>query len=221
MGVKTFSEMQDDLKFELGQRDDLDDYYDDWINAAYKTLTTSQKLFKMKKKLYFPQLETSGSVNTVDGTAYIAVPATCLIIRDIWNSTEDQILRQIGAREYREKLGRADTDAEGAPTLWNRQGSNIYLYPTPDDVYALTVYFKRRVTTLSSTSDVTLLGEEWDNMIVKLAVLQSLARLKEYGYLEAEQSLWAEEADALSGIYYEEEKARNVVWHVDPTYLGR
>lgn len=220
MGVKTFAQMQADLKFELGQRDDLDDYYDDWINAAYKTLTTSQKLFKMKKKLYFPQLETSGNVNTVDGTAYVAVPATCLIIRDIWNSTDDQILRQIGAREYREKLGRANTSSEGAPTLWNRQGSSVYLYPTPDAVYTLTVYFKRRVTTLTGTA-VTLLGEEWDNMIVKLAVIQSLARLKEYGYLEAEQALWAEEADALSGIYYEEEEARNVVWHVDPTYLGR
>jgi len=141
----------------LGQRDDLSAYVDDWINAAYLTLTTQSRFWGLKRDFYFPELETSSSANTVDGTNYVAIPTDALVIRSVFDTTSTTKLRNMAQSKFLEYTDRADTTAESNPTEWIRQGAYIYLHPTPDAVYALTIHYRKRPALLTGSA-VTVIG---------------------------------------------------------------
>lgn len=187
MGNRTFSTFQDNLIFELGERTDIDSRVDDWINTAYMTLTCKSLFPELRQPFIFPELETSTSSDTTDGTAYISAPTDALFVRTCWDSTSDKKLTKIALRDYWDKTGRADTDSEGAPTEWVRHGSYIYLSPTPDDTYSITVYYRKRPTALSEDADTTVIGAEWDEIIQRLAKVQSLIRFGEYDKVAPER----------------------------------
>ena len=219
MGTKLFSAFQADLTFNLGKRSDVADYVGDWINTAYMTLTTGNRVWGLKKDFYFPELETSTTASTVDGTAYVSVPTDALIVRTVWDSTSDRKLDRIELVTYSEYTGRADTTAEDAPTKYMRRGGYLYLYPTPDAVYSLTIYYRKRPTLLSGASDVTAIGAEWDEPLVKLATAQSWLRLQNI----EKYKLWREEflsdVSALIGIYDQEERDEKGFIRPDPAYM--
>ena len=103
MGTYTFDVFRDGLKLEMGQRADLEspvNWYSAWINSAYLGLTTRDRFFDMKKSFWFPQLETSGTATCTAGTAYVLAPTDALIIRRIWNTTDDAYLKPITKDEY-------------------------------------------------------------------------------------------------------------------------
>jgi len=208
------------LKFELGQRTDLEsptNFYKTWINAAYISLTTRDKLFGMNKSFWFPQLETSGTATTAAGVAYVIAPVDLLITRRIWNTTDDAYLKPITKDEYYKRLGKATTANRGTPTEYVRLGANIYLSPTPDDsTTALTIYYRMVPAVLVEATDVTVLGQEWDEPILKLAVIQAQQKLKEYDMAELEKKAWIEDVLGLMGIYNQEERARETVLGMDP-----
>lgn len=219
MGTKTFTEFQDDLVFNLGKRADLDTYKDDWINTAYMTLTTGNRFWGLKKNFYFPELETVGSANTVDGTAYISTPADCLVIRQVWDSTSDVKLDRIGWKTYVEYTGRADASSEAAPSEYIRQGAYIYLYPTPDAVYAMRVYYRKRPAVLTG-ANTTVIGAEWDEPIVKLATAQSWLRLQDLGKYKAWREEFLSDVSGLIGIYDREEEDEDGFIRPDTAYLN-
>ena len=223
MGDLTYSDMQTRLQLELGQRDSLaspTNWYGIFINTAYLTLTTRKWLFGMKKKLYFPELETSSTATTTDGTAYVSTPTDALIIRGVWDSTNDRMLDWIPKEEYWDRTGRADTNAEGIPTKYVRYGSRIYLCPTPNSsTIGLTIYYRKKPTALTITAQVTEIGREWDEPIIKLAAIQAMMKLKEYDFAEIEKRAWVEDVSALVDIYYDEAKQLNSHIQPDSVYL--
>jgi len=207
------------LKFELGQRTDLEsptNFYKTWINAAYISLTTRDKLFGMNKSFWFPQLETSGTATTVAGVAYVLTPDDALVIRRIWNTTDDAYLKPITKDEYYKRLSKATTSTRGTLTEYVRLGTSIYLSPTPDAATALTIYYRKVPDVLDATTDVTVLGAEWDEPILKLAVIQAHQRLKEYDLAELEKKAWTEDVLGLMGIYNQEERANETVLGMNP-----
>jgi len=208
------------LKFELGQRTDLEsptNFYKIWINAAYISLTTRDKLFGMNKSFWFPQLETSGAATTTAGVAYVLTPDDALIIRRIWNTTDDAYLKPITKDEYYKRLSKVTTASRGTPTEYVRLGTNIYLSPTPDDsTTSLVIYYRMVPAVLGASMDVTVLGAEWDEPILKLAVIQTHQRLKEYDLAELEKKAWVEDVLGLMGIYAQEERANETVLGMNP-----
>ena len=208
------------LKFELGQRTDLEsptNFYKIWINAAYISLTTRDKLFGMNKSFWFPQLETSGAATTTAGVAYVLTPDDALIIRRIWNTTDDAYLKPITKDEYYKRLSKVTTASRGTPTEYVRLGTNIYLSPTPDDsTTSLVIYYRMVPAVLGASTDVTVLGAEWDEPILKLAVIQTHQRLKEYDLAELEKKAWVEDVLGLMGIYAQEERANETVLGMNP-----
>jgi len=208
------------LKFELGQRTDLEsptNFYKIWINAAYISLTTRDKLFGMNKSFWFPQLETSGTAMTTAGVTYVLTPEDALVIRRIWNTTDDAYLKPITKDEYYKRLSKVTTASRGTPTEYVRLGTNIYLSPTPDDsTTSLVIYYRMVPAVLGASTDVTVLGAEWDEPILKLAVIQTHQRLKEYDLAELEKKAWVEDVLGLMGIYNQEERARETVLGMDP-----
>lgn len=220
MGAYSFENFRDYLKLELGQRTDLEspvNYYSVWINAAYLSLTTRDKLFGIIKSFWFPHLESNGTATTTAGVAYVLTPADALVIRRIWNTTDDAYLKPITKDEYYKRLSKATTASRGTPTEYVRLGANIYLSPTPDDsTTALTIYYRMVPPVLEDDDDVTVLGPEWDEPILKLAVIQAHQKLKEYDLAELEKKEWTEDVLGLMGIYNQEERARETVLGMDP-----
>ena len=215
MGTETFATFRQGLKFELGERldlsthSDLGDMYGKWINTAYLTLTTMDSIQGVRGHLYFPELHISDTTqSTADGIAYINVTTGTQYVEGIWDTTNDVKMENISWTEYKSYSGRADTNAEGKPTEWVRRGGYLYLYPTPDSIYACTIYYKKKPTALTGTN-ATEIGSEWDEAILKLAVIFGLTKLKRYEDAAIEKKAWTEMMYGLVGMYNKEKRDRS------------
>ena len=213
MGVYTFSEFKDYMKLRFGQMTELEsvnsvNMYGVWINAAYLDLTTKHKMWEIGLDFEFPELKTSDdSQATSDGVAYIDVPSDCLIVTDVDDTENDNRLDWRPWGWYISQTGRSDTDQEGTPDFWVRYGSYIYLYRTPDDAYDMEVWYRKKPALLSAATGVTLIGSEWDELILELACYKGFRWIHDYdkaGSCKEEiKSLLLERL----GIYNQEKRA--------------
>lgn len=227
MGVYTHDDMSKYVKFRMGRRTDLssvesEDFYSLFVNSAYKELTSKNGLFGIKgfhKRIYFPELEDADtSQSTSDGVAYINVPTRALVIRAVEDTTNDRILDPISWSEYKGNIGRADTDAESKPTQWTRRGTYIYLFPTPDDTYAITIDYRRKITSDISGSSTTEIGGEWDEPIVQLATYKGFMWMNDFEKAQAVKAEFMETTADLLGIYFQDEVGKISYMYRDPAY---
>lgn len=232
MGSLNFSEFKAELKLQIYQRDDLDsvsgvDYIGEWVNRAYIDFTTRDRFWELRfpADFYFPELEViDASKSTSDGVAYVDTPAKTLLVRWVWDSTNDYKLTRFESWiKYIEKTGRATAASEGKPTKYIRVAGGgtdrIYLYPTPDTAYSLEIG-RRKIPAELTGTDVTAINEIWDEPILKLAVIQTLMRLKEYEKARIEKAEWIDmvrsKVDVYSQEYRDAKKAKIIP---DITYL--
>lgn len=232
MGVKSFLSFQDELTLELGERTDTDvtTRIGGWINTAYITITTKSKIPGTNKDLSFPDLNTDTGTEgdaqeTADGTKYVLAPANCLYIQNVEDTTSDVRLTKMAWRDYIDTTGRNTVGSRSAPTEYCRRGVTslkkkyVYLLPTPDGAYGITIYYKKRPALLSANADTTIVGIEWDEIILKLAVAQSLMKLKRYDEAEKEFDLYKDMFKDIAGIYdYENLDAEDEI-QTDINYL--
>ena len=209
MGVQQFSEFKDELQVEMGENTALAslggiNFYGRWINSAYITLATQNKMWGIRRSFTFPELEDIETDVTVDGSATIDCPSDALIIRHVWDSTNDVKLIGIPFATYITYSGRADTSAEGKPTQWVRNGDNIYLYPTPDDEYTIYTYYRKRPAKLVDDDDTTVIGVEWDEPILRLAKSLALRKLQQYDEAKKEKEEFIDMIRGIVGIYDQE-----------------
>jgi len=95
-GALTFAYLKEMVKLRLGNNaawsaagDSSLDYYGIWVNSAYRMLCTQDKVLGLPKKLYFPELLTSTTKTTTDGTAYVTVPSDVLYITEVYDTTHN------------------------------------------------------------------------------------------------------------------------------------
>ena len=215
MGTTTFSEFKDQLKFELGERTDLSshstlgDLYGDWIDLGYLTLVTSNDIQGVKRSLYFPELFTEDtSQSTADGTATVNKPTDALYVEGVIDTTSDFEMENISWKEYKGYTGRSNSDSRATPREWTRRGDLIYMHPTPDAVYAITIYYYKRPAVLTGT-DVTAIGKEWDEAVLKLSVVFGLMKLKRYEEAAVEKKAWIQLLEGITGMYDKERRDRD------------
>jgi len=219
-GVMTFAEFQSELFYELGNDTETDGYRGDWVNRAYRTLTTQDKFFGKDIQLYFPELETFSTDTTADGTLSVSTPSDAHFVRAIWESSSDVKMINISWRDYVERTGRGTEGARGAPTLWTRRGGNIYFYPTPDGAYGLTIYYKKHIDEMTANADTTEIGEEWDESILKLAVIQSMYRRKRYADAEKEEGIFLNMVSGVASAHNHEAEDRESRRYPDQTWMS-
>ena len=220
-GTWTFAQFTSFLKFMMGNRTDLEsptDYYDIWVNDAYIQLTTQDKFWGINRSFRFPQLETSKTYSTADGTAYIAVPDNALIIREVYDTTNNKRLTWIPWQEYIKKTDRTDTSAEANPTKWTRYENSVYLYPTPGSVNVMTEYY-RKIPAVLSGSGTSELDTAWDNPILLLAAYKGFLWMGEYDKAKTMRQEFVDTIGSLMTIYGQEEKARVESWRPDEAYM--
>ena len=225
MGTINFGAMKEYTKFQFGNNTEFEavgssatNFYGLWVNRAYNHLTTMDRFFGVRRDFYFPQLETSSTASTVDGTAYVSVPTDCLIIREIYDTTNNRKFVNIPHSEYVGYTSRADTTAEGKPTSWVRQGTYIYLYPTPDAAYTLRIYYRKIPTVLSADGAVTAIGDEWDDIVVQLAVYYGKSWTGDYEGAKMAREDVNDRIASLISIYGKEKRAMLKYFHLDEAY---
>jgi hypothetical protein len=212
MGALSCSTLKEFVKFRMGNRGDLSaagdsslDYYLIWVNSAYRQLCTQDRIFGLPKKLKFPQLHTSTTKTTTDGTAYVTEPTSCLYITEVYDTTNNVKLDRISWKEYIGYTDRTDTSAEGDPTEWVHQLSRIYLHSTPATTGdTLTIYYKKLVSDLSGTL-TTDIGAEWDDVIVELATYKAHTWLGEYDKAKFCREAFIEMAGGLADLSFKDE----------------
>ncbi len=211
MGALTFSEFQTYTLFQLGgpSRTELmspTNYIARWVNDAYSDLTTKNRYMGLRKNFVFPELETSTALYTVDGRNYLTTPSDCLIVRYVYDKTNNVKLDRINWYTYISYTDRANTSSEGSPNEWVRSAGKIYIHPTADAAYTMDVFYKKKVPALSASADVTLIGSEWDNIIVQLAVIKGSQWMSEWDKAKVLKADWMETVSGMLGIYDQEER---------------
>jgi hypothetical protein len=202
--------MRDRALFQLGgpTRTELTgttNYIGIWVNQALRDLTTKNRYMGLRKNFVFPQLETSTDDTTVDGQTYIDVPSDALIVRHLYDTTNNKKLSRIRWYDYVDYTDRETTTAEGKPTEWVRSSNKLYLHPTPDDAYVIDIFYKKLHPELSADADVTLIGDEWDDVLVQLAVIKGQMWMNDWDKVKALKEVWLEDVSGMLGIYDQEE----------------
>jgi hypothetical protein len=224
MGRLTFDELKSATKFQFGNNDAIEspvNYYATWVNRAYIKLTTQDKFWGLKRSFYFPQLQTVELSSTVDGVPYISVPDDALVINEVHDDTNDSKLTWVPWSEYIGYSGRATASSEGQPAQWVRNGLYIYLSPTPDAAYVMSTYYRKIPLALVLPNEVTIIGEEWDEPIIQLAVYMGKMWM---GNFEAAKALKAELLETLGSlmtVYAKESMATDTHIQPDAMYLRR
>jgi hypothetical protein len=174
----------------------------------------------VRRTFYFPQLMSSSTATTTDGTAYVSAPAS-LYVTQVFDTTNGRKLDWIPWKKYIEYTDRTDSTKEGDPTEWNHYGAYIYLHPTPGTTGdTLTIYFKRLVADLTGT-DTTIIGAEWDEPILELAAYKAFRHIGEYEDAKVSREGFLELAAGLADVSKNEEKDTNQSWEPSLSYLGK
>ena len=223
MGSKALSTFQADLILEIGSRTDVTAALQkQWLNSAYLDLTTRDRFWGVRVpfRYMFPELNTSTTTGTTTTAyrPYISVPSDMLVTHTIIDTTNDQKLKNMSWSDYIRKTGRNNSDDADKPTRWLRYGSYYYLYPTPDSSYVMEVFYRKRPAELSAATDVTAIGAEWDEIILKLAVIQTLMRFKDYEKAEAEKKEWLDVVASKVLLYTHEMGDRGDYMKPDQSY---
>jgi len=222
MGIRQFSDFKAELKVGVGKQsiDSIDgvDYSGKWINSAYMTLATQNRMWGLKKNFTFPELETHQTAVTEDGSETVNAPSNCIIARHVWDSTNDYKLTGISFEDYITYTGRDTAASEGKPTEWVRNGDYIYLHPTPDDEYTLYIYYRKRPAYLVADDDTTDIGAEWDEPILTLAKSIALERLQQYEASKKVRENFIDMVRGVVGIYDQESFDRQGFRKVDTSY---
>jgi len=193
-------------------------YYGLWVNRAYNHLTTQDRFLGVRRDFFFPQLETYSAPSTSDGVKYVETPSDALVIRQVYDSTNNRLLRNISQSEYLSYTDRSTTTAEGEPTEWVRNGAYINFHPTPDATYALEVHYRKIPAAMTSDSATTEIGDEWDDVIVQMAVYYGKLWTSDYEGAKVVAADVNDRIASLVSVYGKEERARHKYLHLDETY---
>lgn len=225
MGLITLTEAKAKLLVRFQNRTEFQsigsvDYFGVWLNDALTQLTASDRIPFAKRPIRFPELETSTDVSTADGVPYISVPGDCLKPFHVYDKTNGRRLDWIPLKQYVEYTDRADTGAEGPPSEWHRAGLRIYLHSTPDAIYVMEVWYKKRHP-LWEGDNATLIGSEWDEPILELAAYKAHSWVGEFDRAKAAKEAYMELIVPLLTNAFADEKERNEYWRPDDQYFRK
>lgn len=163
-----YSTLVSEITQRLGNRSDITARVPIWLNDAYMEVLLSPRFA-------FFELDQSTTITTADGTRTYSLAS----ITDLWfilsvrDTTNSQRLRRAHVREFDDIQY-----TEGQPNRYARFGNTLELDPTPDGTYTLTVRYRKRPSELSDGGS-PVMGREWDEVLIALAVLKGREALEQ------------------------------------------
>ena len=180
---KSFTTFKSELLWALGglASADVNSQEGNWINVAYLDFCSKNKFlrFEVPQTFDFPELNTTTTETGNDGDAYIPKPSDGLLVYAVWDMTNDNELSYKDHSWYVAQAGRADASCEARPSCWIPYGDKLYLYPTLNAEYNFRIYYRKRPALLTGTN-TTVIGAEWDEPILMLAVIRGFMLLRDF-----------------------------------------
>lgn len=154
------AQLRTDLRSAVGSptvNDVTDDMLTSLINKAHRYIAT-----------VYPNLSSRVVVTTqtVIGTQDYAVPADCFAVREVWDSTNNVKLTKRGERWAAEHKWLTPTNAR--PHSYVRFVNVLQLWPPPDGIYNIDMYYQQTIQDMAADSDVPVIPIPWhDGLVLK------------------------------------------------------
>jgi len=166
MGTLTLTQMENEIRYNLGGRTDLDSRLVTFLNWA-QTEIARQYTFRELQ-------QTDTTKTTVDGQDYIAAPTG---IKDLFSirlldGTSSRKLIYVPDRTFDALVPKPDEYTEGRPSHFYVWGGNFYLWRIPDDAYSTRIRYSSWPTDLSGSGDTSDLVK-LDEALVALATAKA------------------------------------------------
>jgi hypothetical protein len=226
MGLITFEDAKSQLTVRFKNRTEFAsisgfDFFGEWLNKALTQLTASDTipLSRPPLKYRFPELEVAVDMTTTAGIPYIDSPTGCLVLRHLFDKDTPYKLQWISLRQYTSFLDRADTAARNSPREYHRDGNKVWLHPTPDKLYNMEAWIRKRHGVWSG-DDPTAIGAEWDDAVLELAAYKAHLWVGEQDRAKAAKEEFLQIATSIVKLSYGDE-ARSVNFYPDPFYFRR
>ena len=126
------------------------------LNEAVKDITEKYGFHKGRKLSTFP---------TVPGTSRYTIPADCTVVMKLRYPGGNYALRKRDETWASEN----QTLADGKPTDYLRERDWLQLFPTPNAIYYLELFYKVDPPDLVADADMPLFPSTWDNGALYLA----------------------------------------------------
>lgn len=180
-GVMTLADLQNELRYGLNNRDELTPtQLTRWLQWSYQHVSMPN-IFRHR------ELQATQNVTTVNGTYQYTLNDDVYGLYTVRNNTVGMKVRPRTYQSLQEMTRHSGRPAWYA--LWNRQ---LVLFPTPDSANAgqvLDVNYWKRPGNLATSGPASILGPEWDEVIVEGAKWRGWRALNRYELaLEARES---------------------------------
>lgn len=126
------------------------------INDAYKFICA---------RYPFHETRTIGDIDTVASTGSYDVPEDLLVLYRVWDDTNKKKLKKRGPRY----LGSIPLNQPTAkPLNYVRAENQLYVFPIPDAIYTLKLFYLRVPDLLEDTTDTPVIPSTWhDGLVLK------------------------------------------------------
>lgn len=153
------STMRDALRSKIGTPN-IQDVPDSTLtricNAAYREVAS---------KYPFTEVRCIKSFNTAVGTDRYDIPVDLAVLYRLWDDTNKKKLRKRGVRYLATQPKNVQP---GKPVSYVRVRDYIQLVPTPDDIYALMIYYLTEIGDMVLDTDEPVLPLPWhDGLVLK------------------------------------------------------
>ncbi len=158
--MATLLVLRDGLRVAVGgpsETDVPDSELNRHINNAYRDIATKYMHHKSRKICTFP---------TVAAQADYGLPLDVGAVLRVWDETNSKRLPRKADRYEAEWDG---DSADAQPTVYARFRDFIRLYPVPDAIYTISLFYRENITDLSLDGDEPVINQPWHHSIRLLA----------------------------------------------------
>lgn len=134
-----------------------DDVFKRVVNLAHRYIAT-----------VYPNLDSRAVVRTptVVGLQDYAIPADCFAIRGVRDTTSNTKLRKRGERWAENQQW--ENVPQGRPTDYVRYVDVIRIWPAPDGIYDIDIYYQQTIEDMVADTDTPVIPVPWhDGLILK------------------------------------------------------
>jgi hypothetical protein len=159
-GYKSFLDLKNELRFDLGSRTDIESQLGRWINDAYLDMASS---------LDIPEPKVSFSFTTVALQPFYKLPAGVGALRlvSVYESGDPTDGYKLDLRDT--DYWRLLPDTSGAPLRVMTEQGVLILHPTPDTAYTVVVDAKVLPVKLTADANYPIFSQEYHEPLLKLA----------------------------------------------------
>lgn len=175
MAARTLAQLQQAVQ-DLGYGTDSLTAQTGFLNSEYR-IVAGERRWEWLQGTFLGEL-------TIPGTVVYTLPLTDMRNLDaVWvtDGQDNQF-----AITYIEPLKLLDLSQDrtafnlGAPRHWSFWNGQLWLYPTPDAVYSLTIAYTKNVTPLVAPGDTPWIPEAYDDALVWGSVARLAYRLRDW-----------------------------------------